>query len=87
MAIFPEIQYHKNFPAVGLHLQTPVCDILVLKNDQNVIQMTLKWLFFQEIATIAQGLGLCLYTRIAPVCSTCHPIATFFEQNHFNFWF
>ena len=28
-----------------------------LKIVQNVIQMTVKWLFFQEIAKIAQWLG------------------------------
>ena len=30
---------------------------MAIKNDRNVIQMTLKWCFFKEIANIAQQLG------------------------------
>ena len=64
-----------------------------LKNVQNVIQMTVKWLSFSRNCENCQWLGVLppvpsqKYTWIASVCSACRPIATLFEQDYFNFLF
>ena len=52
-----------------------------LKNVRNVIQMTLKWLFFGALPPDHNTLELHQFVQHAA------QLQHFFEQDYFNFWF
>ena len=53
---------------------------------QNVIQMALKYFFYQKIKNSNRGFApdFRLYDWVAALCSARHPIQTFFKQKNFN---